>query len=119
MENEVKYGTFADIAEKFISSVGDLRELVYSALSENGCQTARRSTDKKVHWILLIDEVDVFMHKDFYGKTLRAAKSIRNDETRALLQYIFGKRATRLTIVSKSETLTNTKNLSNRFIHRQ
>uniref|UniRef100_A0A6B2KWF2 Uncharacterized protein n=1 Tax=Arcella intermedia TaxID=1963864 RepID=A0A6B2KWF2_9EUKA len=62
----IHYGTFNTICERVLNSKGDIRSLVRSVIQNEPVKNSDVK-GKKHEQILLIDEVDVFFHKDFYG----------------------------------------------------
>ena len=52
--------------EDFINETGNIRDLVYGKILGQSVNFGRKTPDGRPK-ILLIDEVDVFFNKDFYG----------------------------------------------------
>jgi len=110
----IKYSTLSDLADSVVNSKGDVRELVKKRIlnpanpngfqrtinpaNSDGFQTgseeiASRSPkiESRHHQkrILIIDEVDVFFSKDFYGEKYIPALQLASDETRAIMEHIW------------------------------
>ena len=62
----ISYGTFNKLCEDFINETGNIRDLVYGKILGQSVNFGRKTPDGRPK-ILLIDEVDVFFNKDFYG----------------------------------------------------
>jgi hypothetical protein len=95
VSDAVKYGTFDKLAEKTLNAEGNVRDLTcgfmrgfMSAKDGDGGQRAsagtQRSNRKRV---LLIDEVDVFFKKDFYGSSYRPLATLQSKSFADLVKY--------------------------------
>ncbi|XP_058456964.1 uncharacterized protein LOC131434316 [Malaya genurostris] len=73
IKNNIVYGTFDDMANQFINPaiVGkkvNLRDLVTNLIMKSNSTEAQKFESERLdNSVLLIDEVDVFFTKDFYG----------------------------------------------------
>lgn len=94
---KINFGTFNEMCEKFINRRGDVRELTV-AMIEAGPVTdaaylpSHATTDRNV---LLVDEVDVFFDKSFYGSYYRPLAELRHPTITALIEYIWDVRKQR------------------------
>lgn len=79
----IEYGTFNQLAEKMLNADGNIRELAKNFIC--GRRT-RGSIDenRQRQRVLLIDEVDVFFHKSFYGNVYNPLASLGSDQFTAL-----------------------------------
>jgi len=102
--SSIKYSTLSDLADSVVNSRGDVRDLVKrriinvaapdgfqmspkSASCSSGIERSQSSQHQKR--ILIIDEVDVFFTKDFYGEKYIPALQLASDETRAIMEHIW------------------------------
>lgn len=90
----IKYGTFTEICENYINKDGDVREIFLSKILQ-GRQEIKVNKEAEIPKILLIDEVDVFFGKDFFGAIYRPEATISGPEVEALIDYIWYNRANR------------------------
>jgi GTP-binding protein EngB required for normal cell division len=94
LRDAIHYGTFNKLSEDFINQRGDVRALVESTIrSEWGERGAAAVAGKPAKFIrpkiLLIDEVDVFFNKDFYGNIYRPLVKLVDPSVTALIHYIW------------------------------
>ena len=90
----VHYGTFHNLCEEFINAHGDVRSLVRASINRIPLEdVTKKATDRRR--ILLIDEVDVFFSKDFYGNVYRPMASVTDKTISDLIGYIWSIRADR------------------------
>lgn len=79
----VSYGTFQQLSERLVNSEGDVRDLVSAILnpttSAGGAASKSGNKLKLAKRILLIDEVDVFFSRSFYGKTYDPVLTLKLD----------------------------------------
>ncbi|KAL7553099.1 hypothetical protein ACHAWF_018746 [Thalassiosira exigua] len=88
----IKYSTLKDACGEMYNAGGDTR-----SLSEDICWGEKSKCDdsgnsKGRARVLLIDEVDMFFQKDFYGGTYRSAGSLFDQSIENLLKYIWTNR---------------------------
>ena len=62
----ISYGTFNKLCEDFINEAGNIRDLVYGKILGQSVNFGRKKPNDRPK-ILLIDEVNVIVNKDFYG----------------------------------------------------
>eukprot|EP01041_Mallomonas_annulata_P001680 gene1680-3252_t len=101
VDGNIKYSTLPDLMESIINRNGNIRELAKQRLFKTSTTISNTSSKKKnstVKRILLIDEVDVFFSKDFFGASYNPGGSYRSDETVAILTHIFDHRDNSLTL---------------------
>jgi len=74
----VHYGTFNEVCEGLINQNGDIRQRVLKLVNPKDATTATVLPNRKEPRakILLIDEVDVFFNKDFYGNLYTPTASL-------------------------------------------
>jgi hypothetical protein len=106
------YGTFHKLCENFINQDGDIRQYVESDISgrkrpDSVVSLFRKGRPK----ILLIDEVDVFFSKDFYGNLYKPLSQIRDTTIDELLKYVWANRNIKNNI--QFNTLKTTKQFLN------
>ncbi|KAL4467243.1 hypothetical protein ABPG72_005868 [Tetrahymena utriculariae] len=86
IQENIKYGTFADICEDQINEYGDIRQLSQELLNGN----LQNVQSKKIkQQILLIDEVDVFFNNSFYGQTYNPCFSWKTKEIINIMNKIW------------------------------
>lgn len=96
VDSNIYYGTFNDICEKLINEDGDVRKRVEKLITE---EEEKKNEDKKEEKdvednkvrpkVLLVDEVDVFLHKDFYGNTYTPSAILKHKTINELAKYIW------------------------------
>ena len=112
VSNYIHYGTFDQLCEQVINSDGNVREMVENMIltrrrnnanhekkDDNNYENKHNNDDEKYMYvgnnnrgkILLIDEVDVFFSKDFYGNNYTPAAKLKCAEIDALLDLIWKK----------------------------
>jgi hypothetical protein len=88
----IRYGTFHSLCEQFINRYGSVRDLVTSKISGHAsslCCNVRLDRRPK---ILLVDEVDVFFSKDFYGNLYRPLARVQDPMVSDLISYVWENR---------------------------
>ncbi|CAG9315978.1 unnamed protein product [Blepharisma stoltei] len=89
----IKYGTFNKLCEDEINSNGDIRERVLDIISPRpNCSSNITDNTMKRPKILLIDEVDVFFSKSFYGNIYRPLAKLKHPTIKILTDYIWKSR---------------------------
>jgi hypothetical protein len=89
------YGTFGEITEKlFNSNKNDLRRNVTGIyLNDKNCQkVVNAADDAPRRRILLVDEVDVFFAKDFFGKYYTPSTNIKHKLIEDLTTFVWNNR---------------------------
>jgi len=98
IKNDIHYGTFNVLCERVINEKGDIRKIVSNLISGKGNEANKRKDDPMKPRILLIDEVDVFFSKDFYGQLYTPSASVYDNSINELMQYIWDSRMNNLTL---------------------
>ena len=93
LNNYIHYGTFNKICEKEINKDGDIRKsvndlILYGKLNEKNEQIKKNTRPR----VILIDEVDVFFSKDFYGNYYRPSLDLRDKTITDLIHFIWKER---------------------------
>ncbi|CAF4095909.1 unnamed protein product [Rotaria sp. Silwood2] len=96
--SHIHYGTFKQLCENIINENGQIRELVEQMISTNTSVFTQNSHPIKRAKILLIDEVDVFFSREFYGNLYTPSASLRDPTIIALANYIWENRKLKLTL---------------------
>ncbi|CAF0828795.1 unnamed protein product [Adineta steineri] len=99
----IRYGTFNRLCEDVINENGVVRETIEQLVSSNLNVAIKNSQQIKRSKILLIDEVDVFFSKDFYGNIYTPAASLRDPTITSLVNFIWTHRKSKLNL-SKVKT---------------
>ncbi|EWS74476.1 helicase carboxy-terminal domain protein (macronuclear) [Tetrahymena thermophila SB210] len=83
----ILYGTFNKVCEEILNQRGDIREQVSSYILTDNIKYSNNSNIKKQ--VLLIDEVDVFFSKDFFGNNYDIVAPIKGSTVEILLDKIW------------------------------
>ena len=73
----IQYGTFQKVCEEFINERGQIRNIVEGLVMKNSVSQMLKPVDNRPK-VVLIDEVDVFFSKDFYGNMYNPLAEIRH-----------------------------------------
>jgi len=93
VDRYIDYGTFQELCEHLVNENGKIRAIVENMVLKG--QFPQRPTDvEKRPMILVIDEVDVFFQKEFYGQLYTPVASLSNPSIMALIEYIWNNRGT-------------------------
>lgn len=84
----ISYGTFNKLCEKVVNAEGNVRELVEKCV-QNKINSAQPKENVQRSKALLIDEVDVFFNKSFYGNEYVPMSSLRDQTVVALINMIW------------------------------
>ncbi|CAG9315944.1 unnamed protein product [Blepharisma stoltei] len=87
----IKYGTFNKLCEDDINSRGDIRAIVLDLIQNGRCPSLSDGVAERPK-ILLIDEVDVFFTKSFYGNMYRPLAKLRHSTIKELTDFIWKNR---------------------------
>lgn len=82
------YSTFGELAEKMINKDGDVRELARNAFEGRMNKYVPKKTIITSK-ILMIDEVDTFLSKDFYGATYNPITRVSIREVTEIIDIIW------------------------------
>jgi len=94
----INYGTFNELCELFIEDIceGGIRNSVESLILGSSSKVKKNKKSGKINTsrpkILLIDEVDVFFSKDFYGNTYRPLAKLVDPVITSLIDMLWAKR---------------------------
>jgi len=108
----IKYSTLVQMAGDFVNEEGDIRSYTSSFINGKRPSPSKSSGSKRPK-ILLIDEVDVFFSRDFYGANYNPSVILRSPEISAILEYIW-KNRTRVTL-SEVKKLSEYKTVSDQY----
>jgi len=89
----IHYGTFSKICENVINDKGDLRKSVSDLITTGNNEIKNKMESASKPKILLIDEVDVFFGKDFYGELYTPNVSLKDETIVQLLEYVWREKA--------------------------
>jgi hypothetical protein len=117
----VQYGTFQKLSERLVNSEGDVREmtrgLIMSSKKGPDASTSKPSGAKggQKKRILLVDEVDVFFSRSFYGETYDAVEHLKMSEITELQKKAWSMRGDTELILPALECMDAYKALMNKF----
>ena len=97
VKERVSYGTFNRISEQIINENGDVRELIVNLISNNKKTNKMGSNNQLKRQrpkLLLVDEVDVFFTKDFYGNSYTPLARLNDPLIQNLIKLIWKNRKT-------------------------
>ena len=82
VDKHIDYGNFGQLCERFLNDQGDIRKQMENLIFDRSVEIKRTSSNRLK--ILLIDEVDVFFSREFYGKLYNPIISITDDSIKKL-----------------------------------
>eukprot|EP00808_Paulinella_micropora_P003433 g32056.t1 len=88
---QIGYWTLKELSSHVINERGDVRELTKAFLTGKERKLEENASPERPR-ILLIDEVDVFMQKDFYGACYEQGTLIKSPEISNLFKYVWSNR---------------------------
>uniref|UniRef100_A0A6B2KYW0 SecA family profile domain-containing protein n=1 Tax=Arcella intermedia TaxID=1963864 RepID=A0A6B2KYW0_9EUKA len=91
IEDRIFYSKVSDMCERIINKEGNVRNLTNAFLHGKDLEKTVQQVSNRPS-IILIDEVDVFFGPDFYGCTYNPATLLSNENTYAILKFIWGNR---------------------------
>ena len=100
----IHYGTFNKLCESVINENGNIRDKVEQFISKDSNTIGSSQQRNKRPKILLIDEVDVFFSKNFYGAVYTPSASLRDPTITELVNMIWKERKSKLTLKQIEET---------------
>ncbi len=107
LKHLIRYGTFNQLLERSLNQDYDLRTLTAVALGEEEKLERPDHRQPTRDRVLLVDEVDVFFKRDFYGSLYRPTVIIQSDEFTTLVEFIWSQHTRDVTLtlsgVKKSE----------------
>jgi hypothetical protein len=91
VQEMVTYGTFQQLSEKLVNERGDVRDLTRDMFSSASAGAVRTKATPPAGQkrILLVDEVDVFFSKDFYGETYNPVVPMQLGEIAAMQRMMW------------------------------
>ncbi|CAF1389902.1 unnamed protein product [Rotaria sordida] len=104
VSSHIHYGTFNKLCEYIINENGDIRQVVEQLISKDSNIAVENAKIIKRPKILLIDEVDVFFSRDFYGNVYTPATSLKDPTITSLVNYIWTQRKSKLNLKKIKET---------------
>lgn len=91
LRGKIRYGTFNRLCEGIINGAEDVRTAVINAIQNKlGAEGEERTSEPKR--IILIDEVDVFFSKDFYGNVYKPLAELKDPVIIGLFEHIWNNR---------------------------
>jgi len=96
--DRIHYATLADLAGTLINEEVDIREATNLWMQGSWTHTKARNKSTRVK-ILLIDEVDVFFDRDFYGSSYNPSTYIRDKDINEIMEYIWKNRTNQAQLV--------------------
>ncbi|KAL4480832.1 hypothetical protein ABPG72_001701 [Tetrahymena utriculariae] len=101
----IKYGSFSKICEYIINEQGDVRSLTTDYI-QYGFSDNNKNTIKKIRnpRVLLVDEVDVFFQKDFYGNMYNPVARLQDENIQKLAELIWQSRKKQLFLKQIQQT---------------
>ncbi|CAF4248425.1 unnamed protein product [Rotaria sp. Silwood2] len=94
----IHYGTFNKLCEDMINENGDIRHIVEKLISNTTNDDKKISRKNKRPKILLIDEVDVFFSREFYGNLYTPSASLKDPTITSLVNFIWTHRKSNLNL---------------------
>lgn len=98
IHHHIHYGTFDKLCENMINENGDIRQLVEKLISNTKDENKNVNSKSKRPKILLIDEVDVFFSKDFYGNVYTPCASLKDATIISLVNLIWSQKKSDLNL---------------------
>ncbi|CAL6057008.1 Helicase-related_protein [Hexamita inflata] len=91
VRDNIVYGTFNQMCEKYINEDGEIRKLTEDCILKNKLD-AKKNNKMPRQKVLMIDEVDVFFNESFYGSSYTPMARVQNSEIKSLLDYVWQNR---------------------------
>jgi hypothetical protein len=109
VKEQITYSTISNMCEIIINNKGNVRSLAKKVIEKASLDPkSAKTTEHPSQSVLLIDEVDIFFGKDFYGNTYNPATLISNTETFEILNLIYNHQANvDMNVVSKTKFYTD------------
>uniref|UniRef100_A0A7S4GCW1 SecA DEAD-like N-terminal domain-containing protein n=1 Tax=Eutreptiella gymnastica TaxID=73025 RepID=A0A7S4GCW1_9EUGL len=89
VEDRIRYMTFQQLCE---CHIGELRKAAVDIVMTGATSVTDNPADRNQR-ILMIDEVDVFFTRRFYGNTYNAGALLRSPEAAAFIAYVWNNRS--------------------------
>ncbi|MFN7097405.1 MAG: hypothetical protein ACK4PR_07595, partial [Gammaproteobacteria bacterium] len=87
--DHIHYGTFNRLCEDVVNEDGDIRQRVQNLISNKDIDDGITKLRKRKSRVLLIDEVDVFFNRDFYGNIYTPTTSLQDYTISNLVKLIW------------------------------
>ena len=94
----IHYGTFNKLCEYVINENGNIRDVVEEVISKDVNIAVQNAKNIKRAKILLIDEVDVFFSRDFYGNVYTPSSRVRDPAIVSLANVIWAQKTSKLNL---------------------
>ena len=94
LTDSISYGTFNEICEQQINRDGSIRDIVLRLILKGSVApqiVIDRDTASRKPQVLMIDEVDVFFSKDFFGNIYTPSAEVKHPTVEALIDLIWEK----------------------------
>ncbi|CAL6013582.1 Conserved_hypothetical protein [Hexamita inflata] len=91
VRDNIVYGTFNQMCERYINQNGEIRTLTENCILNQKTKSTKAKGNNRQQ-ILMIDEVDVFFNESFYGSSYTPMARVQNTEIKALLDYVWQNR---------------------------
>lgn len=93
VEKFIVYGTFDELCKRLLNKQGNLQTIISDTISKGRAEITSVDTMSSSRMpILLVDEVDVFLNRDFYGNVYSLSSKLQNDQILALFDFIWTNR---------------------------
>jgi hypothetical protein len=93
VSDRIHYGTFNKLCESVINEKGNIRDIVRNMVSNEKPASSLDAKSLISHpKILLVDEVDVFFSKDFYGNVYTPSASLMDPTITSLTDFIWAQK---------------------------
>ena len=100
----INYGTFNKVCEDVLNKNGDVRQVIETFIRTNQLPLPSKSTGTGRARILLIDEVDVFFSKEFYGNRYQPSLSLTDPVLTNFISLIWKERHNSPTLLKLKES---------------
>ncbi|CAL6043161.1 Helicase-related_protein [Hexamita inflata] len=91
VRDNIVYGTFNQMCERYINENGEIRKLTEDCILKNKLNVKKNNKMSR-RKVLMIDEVDVFFNESFYGSSYTPMARVLNPEIKALIDYVWQNR---------------------------
>lgn len=103
--NHIQYNTFNKLCEDIINENCNIRQIVEQLICQDSQLNPMKKREKYTRVkILLIDEVDVFFSREFYGNIYTPSISLRDPSITSLVNLIWTQRKSKLTLTEIRQT---------------
>ncbi len=103
----IKYGTFPQLCENVINEDGDIRNKIKEFITNN--KKPKSKNISKRPKILLVDEVDVFFSKEFFGNLYPPLTVLKNQSINNIIDFVWQNRNSNLNlfVIKRSKQFKN------------